>query len=100
MMETDQMAAEAQCEARKKAAKEAREAEKTRIQAVLYPRPVDQKAFKTKFGVTFNAKKCLDSECFKDRWITYCGCSVLVEANCDKIRNGEKEQTIHLESLS
>jgi hypothetical protein len=71
-METDQQAAIAQREARKKAAKEAREAENARVRAILFPGPDDQKAFETKLGVTFDAKKCLDSERFKDRWTTYC----------------------------
>jgi hypothetical protein len=42
------------------------------LRAVLFPSVDDQKAFETKFGVTFDAKKCLDSERFKDRWTTYC----------------------------
>jgi hypothetical protein len=49
-METDQQAAIAQREARKKAAKEAREAESARVRAVLFPGPDDQKAFETKLG--------------------------------------------------
>jgi hypothetical protein len=65
-------AAAAQREARKKAAKEAREAESARVRAVLFPGADDQKNFEAKTKVPFDAKKCLDSERFKDRWTTYC----------------------------